>query len=126
MRKLQLILLLTLFALFSCKDPEWKEEYSWDVSSIPGTKQTQLPLKWEKGTYGGTWRDTYAEDPKSFNPFSNLDGTYTTVTNLILDYLFDYDPDTKEWSGNIVESYQVVTDKVHDKLDLHCKLRDSI
>ena len=94
MRRLKLILLLTLFALLSCKDPEWKEEYSWDLNSIPGTKQMQLPLTWEKGNYGGIWRDTYAEDPKSFNPFSNLDGTYTLVTNLILDYLFDYDPDT--------------------------------
>ncbi|MBO7094430.1 MAG: ABC transporter substrate-binding protein [Spirochaetia bacterium] len=126
MRKLQLTLLLTLLLLSSCRDPEWKEEYSWDVSSIPGTKQTQLPLKWEKGTYGGTWRDTYAEDPKSFNPFSNLDGTYTTVTNLILDYLFDYDQDTKEWSGNIVESYNVTTDLEHDRMDLHCRLRDDI
>ena len=125
MRKI-LPALSLLLLLASCKDPEWKEEYSWDVNSIPGTKQIQLPITWEKGTYGGTWRDTYADDPKSFNPFSNLDGSYTIVTNLILDYLFDYNLDTKQWSGNIVESYQVITDKEHDKLDLHCRLRDDI
>ena len=126
MRKLPSALMLTLLLLISCKDPEWKEEYNWDVTSIPGTKQTQLPIVWEKGIYGGTWRDTYADDPKSFNPFSNLDGSYTTVTNLILDYLFDYDPYTKEWSGNIVESYKVTTDIENDRMDLYCKLHDNI
>ena len=126
MRKPLLVLLAISCLLFSCKDPEWKEEYSWDVDSIPGTLKTQLPLTWEKGTYGGTWHDTYADDPKSFNPFSNLDGSYTTVTNLILDYLFDYDPDTKEWSGNIVESYRVETDLEHDTIDLYCRLRSNI
>lgn len=121
-----MVLLVISCLLFSCKDPEWKEEYSWDVDSIPGTLKTKLPLTWEKGTYGGTWHDTYADDPKSFNPFSNLDGSYTTVTNLILDYLFDYDPDTKEWSGNIVESYRVETDLEHDTMDLYCRLRSNI
>lgn len=121
-----MVLLAISCLLFSCKDPEWKEEYSWDVDSIPGTLKTKLPLTWEKGTYGGTWHDTYADDPKSFNPFSNLDGSYTTVTNLILDYLFDYDPDTKEWSGNIVESYRVETDLEHDTMDLYCRLRSNI
>ena len=67
MRKLLSALLLSFILLSSCRDPEWKEEYSWDINSIPGTLQMQLPLKWEKGSYGGIWRDTYAEDPKSFN-----------------------------------------------------------
>ena len=126
MKKALTALLLLSLALISCKDPEWKEEYNWDVSSIPGTKQTSYPIEWEKGNYGGTWRDTYSDDPKSFNPFSNLDGSYTIVTNLILDYLFDYNLHTKEWSGNMVESYNVVTDKKNDTMELHCRLRDNI
>lgn len=119
-------LFLPLLLLTACHDPEWNREFDWNVDSIPGTETAVTPFRWETGRYGGVWRDTYAEDPKSFNPFSNLDGSYTLVTNLVLDYLFDYDLETKEWSGNLVESYQVITDSDADRMELRCHLRENI
>ena len=89
-----LLILLSLFSvLLSCSDPEG-EEITGDgsIKSIPGTISAVRPLKWDPGVYGGIWRDTYTEDPKSYNPFSNLDGTHLIVSGLMLDYLFDYDP----------------------------------
>lgn len=115
-----------LFLLLSCSDPQWKKEYDWDVNSIPDVKKAENISSYRTGTYGGTWRGTYAEDPKSFNPFSNLDGSHSVVTQFILDYLFDYDVETKEWSGNIVETFTVVTDKEKDRMELKCRLRDNI
>ena len=120
--------LLSSFLIFtSCSDPEG-EELSGDgnVKSIPGTISTQIPLKWDNGTYGGIWRDTYTEDPKSYNPFSNLDGTHLTVSGLMLDYLFDYDQVDRQWRGNIVENFKIVTDEEKNTMELYCTLRDNI
>lgn len=124
---LSIIILSSLLQLSSCSDPEG-EEIKGDkgIKSIPGTISTELPLKWDAGTYGGIWRDTYAEDPKSYNPFSNLDGTHLTVTGLMLDYLFDYDPYDREWKGNIVETFKVEADEENDSLELYCTLRNNI
>ena len=116
-----------LASFFSCSDPPpLSESEDSSVKSIPGTVRNILPLKWEIGKYGGIWRDTYKEDPKSYNPFSNLDGTHTLVTGLMLDYLFDYDPYTREWQGNIVEEYEVVFDEEADTMELRCTLRSNI
>ena len=122
-----IILILFIYYTLSCQDPDaLSEDSEYNVKSIPGTITVSLPLKWETGNYGGIWRDTYKEDPKSYNPFSNLDGTHRTVTGLMLDYLFDYDPYTREWSGNIVEKYEVVFDEVKDTMELRCTLRNNI
>ena len=96
------------------------------LEHIPDVKKAENTSVYSAGNYGGTWRGTYAEDPKSFNPFSNLDGSHSVVTQFILDYLFDYDVETKEWSGNIVETFTVVTDKEKDRMELKCRLRDNI
>ncbi len=120
--------LLSVFFIFiSCSDPEG-EGLSGDqgIKSIPGTITAVRPLKWDSGTHGGIWRDTYTEDPKSYNPFSNLDGTHLTVTGLILDYLFDYDPYEREWKGNIVEEFRVEADEENDTMELYCRLRNNI
>ncbi len=120
-------LLFLFFYIIACKDPDaLSEDQGHNVKSIPGTITLSLPLKWEIGTYGGIWRDTYREDPKSYNPFSNLDGTHLAVTGLMLDYLFDYDPYTREWQGNIVEKYEVVFDEIEDTMELRCTLRNNI
>ena len=122
-----IFILLSSYILISCSDPEGAEiKGDKGVKAIPGTLAADLPLKWETGKYGGTWRDTYTEDPKSYNPFSNLDGSYLTVTSLILDYLFDYDPYDKEWKGNIVEKFTVAADEEKDSMELICTLRNNI
>lgn len=121
-----ILLATALFFLFSCSDPKWNSEYDWDVNSIPDVKKAENTSVYSAGSYGGTWRGTYAEDPKSFNPFSNLDGSHTVVTELILDYLFDYNTETKEWSGNIVRDFTVITDTENDRMELKCRLRDDI
>ena len=121
------LLLSAVFLFTACSDPEGMEmSEDQNVKSIPGTIATSIPLKWENGTYGGTWRDTYTEDPKSYNPFSNLDGTHLTVTGLMLDYLFDYDPVDREWKGNIIESFKVETDEIKNTMELICTLRNNI
>ncbi len=63
---------------------------------------------------------------KAIIPFSNLDGTHLTVTGLILDYLFDYDPIDREWKGNIIESFRIETDEVNNTMELFCTLRNNI
>ncbi|MCF7928780.1 MAG: ABC transporter substrate-binding protein, partial [Spirochaetales bacterium] len=93
---------------------------------MPGVVQTEDPEDWEIGTYGGTWRGTYTEDPKSYNPFSNQDGTHTLVNNLTLDYLFDYDTETQQWEGNLIEDFSIDVYPDQDKLDLNCKLRNGV
>ncbi|MDR1933258.1 MAG: ABC transporter substrate-binding protein [Spirochaetales bacterium] len=96
------------------------------ADNIPGTRRIEKPLKWEIGRPGGVWYDTYMEDPKSYNYFSNLDGSHLTVTSFMLDYLFDYDTDKREWSGRIIESFEVVADEKNDAMELRCRLRDNI
>ena len=123
-----LLILLSLFSvLLSCSDPEG-EEITGDgsIKSIPGTISAVRPLKWDPGVYGGIWRDTYTEDPKSYNPFSNLDGTHLIVSGLMLDYLFDYDPYDREWKGNIVENFRIEADEEKDTMELYCTLRNNI
>ncbi|MDR3200809.1 MAG: ABC transporter substrate-binding protein [Spirochaetales bacterium] len=94
------------------------------ADNIPGTRRVEKPLRWETGKPGGTWYDTYLEDPKSYNYFSNLDGSHLTVTSFMLDYLFDYDTDKREWSGRIIESFEVVADEARDTMELRCRLRN--
>ncbi len=64
------LLLSAVFLFTACSDPDgMKMSGDQSVKSIPGTIATSIPLKWENGTYGGVWRDTYTEDPKSYNSF---------------------------------------------------------
>ncbi|MDR3199902.1 MAG: ABC transporter substrate-binding protein [Spirochaetales bacterium] len=121
-----------LYILASCSDPPPLTP-GMDISgvvvtadNIPGTQHIEKPLKWEIGKPGGTWYDTYLDDPKSYNYFSNLDGSHLAVTNFILDYLFDYDTDKREWSGRVIESFEVVADEANDKMELRCLLRSNI
>ena len=97
-------------------------EYAFDVKEIPGTVRVKHPIKWDIGTIGGTWRDTYREDPKSYNAFSNLDGTHSIVTGMMFDYLFDYDPLKREWKGFLIKDYEVIFDEEADTMVLICEL----
>ena len=128
-RRILLPVLGVLF-LLSCAEPPEKmageSPLTISVKDIPGTRRLELPLRWEIGKPGGTWHDTYAEEPKSYNPFSNLDGTHLTVTGLMLDYLFDYDSDTREWTGFLVDSFEIRVDEKRDFMELVCRLRDGI
>ena len=126
--RITIIIAVSALLIFtSCSDPEGKElSGEGGIKSIPGTISTQIPLKWDNGSYGGIWRDTYTEDPKSYNPFSNLDGTHLTVSGLMLDYLFDYDPVDREWRGNIIEIFEVIADEEKDTMELLCTLRNNI
>ncbi len=120
-------LIIPALIISSCSDPEAiTGNPLHSVKTIPGTASSILPVRWEIGKYGGIWRDTYSEDPKSYNPFSNLDGTHSIVTGLILDYLFDYDPYSREWKGNIIEDYSVEFDETKDTMELLCTLRSNI
>ena len=121
-----------LAALLSCSEPEAKKDGAAvpkgpiSVKDIPGTVKMTKPVVWEVGKSGGTWQDTYAEEPKSYNPFSNLDGTHTVVSGLMLDYLFDYDPDKREWSGWLIDTFEVKVDPEKNTMDLVCKLKDDV
>lgn len=131
MKRLLIILIIVssvFFQLSSCSDPPplGAEDEVEGKKEILGTVRVSLPIKWQIGKYGGTWRGTYSEDPKSYNPFSNLDGTHTTVTGLMLDYLFDYDPYTREWSGNIIDDFEILFDEENDTMELFCTLRSNI
>jgi peptide/nickel transport system substrate-binding protein len=121
------------FLLFlSCSDPEAKtgrpgsSAGAFSVKNIPGTVKTPKPMVWEIGVPGGTWHDTYIEEPKSYNPFSNLDGTHQVVTGLMLDYLFDYDSETREWKGQLIDSFEIVVDETRNSMELLCRLRDNV
>jgi peptide/nickel transport system substrate-binding protein len=130
MRRLFFAVLCALF-FADCSDPPPLEvgegaSFAASAENIPGTRRVELPLKWEIGRPGGTWYDTYMVDPKSYNPFSNLDGSHRSVTGFMLDYLFDYDTDTREWSGHLVESFEVVADEGADTMELRCRLREDV
>jgi peptide/nickel transport system substrate-binding protein len=125
--------LMAALVLAACSDPPplvledlAGEGVIVNAENIPGTRRIEKPLRWETGRPGGTWYDTYPDDPKSYNPFSNLDGSHLTVTGFMLDYLFDYDTDKREWSGRIIESFEVVADEKNDAMELRCRLRDNI
>jgi len=121
-----LVTALAVFLLFSCAEPKEEKQLTISVKEIPGTVRVQHPIKWEIGKPGGTWRDTYLEDPKSYNPFSNLDGTHLTVTRMILDYLFDYDPLARTWKGHLVKKFEVVFDEAKNSMELVCELRGDV
>ena len=124
------ILACSAFFTASCTEPpelaEGEGPAIISVKDIPGTRRTGKPIVWEIGKTGGTWHDTYIEEPKSYNPFSNLDGTHQTVTGLMLDYLFDYDSEKREWSGFLVDSFEIVVDEENDRMELLCRLKDDI
>ncbi len=131
-RKIPYYLLVWGLVIFSCSEPETLKGTGSatiepvSVKDIPGTVRIKKPLVWKVGKPGGTWYDTYKEDPKSYNPFSNLDGTHTIVTNFLLDYLFDYDTDTRTWKGFLIDTFEVKVNKEHDKMELICTLRKDV
>ncbi len=117
---------------FACSEPEALKEGKGvprgpaSVKDIPGTMRMSKPIVWEIGKPGGTWQDTYSEDPKSYNPFSNLDGSHIAVSGLMLDYLFDYDPDKREWSGWLIDTFEVKENAAEDRMELVCRLKDGV
>jgi peptide/nickel transport system substrate-binding protein len=138
-RCLSFVLPAMLILLAACSDPPDKIPAkgasgtgqapvgnALSVREIPGTVQVKRPIVWDIGSYGGVWNDTYNSEPTSFNPFSNLDGTFLTVIDSTIDYFFDYDPDTREWKGNLIDTYSITTDKALDRLELTCKLRPEV
>lgn len=104
---------------------------------LPGTKVIKYPIKWEPGVYGGTFNDTLIGDPKTFNDAASFDNTSTTLIGMMFDYLFETDPNTKDFKGQLVESYEVKLDeqagdvdpdlqKPAGKMDIVCKLRKDV
>ncbi|MCL1818693.1 MAG: ABC transporter substrate-binding protein [Spirochaetaceae bacterium] len=132
MKGFLLFVCCAFFVFVSCEDPPplvrgaGSEISAGAAGEIPGTRRLEKPIVWEIGKPGGTWYDTYPDDPKSYNYFSNMDGSHLTVTGFMLDYLFDYDTDKREWSGRIIESFEIAADEKNDAMELRCRLRDPL
>ncbi|MDA3851919.1 MAG: hypothetical protein PF447_11700, partial [Spirochaetaceae bacterium] len=121
-----IFILWVLVALFSCDELEDYVEQDYNIKEIEGTQRLELPVQWEKGTEGGTWNSSFSREPTSYNPFATLDDSNHVVTDNILDYLFDYDPITGEWSGRLIESWEVKVLEETGEMEMICKLRDNI
>ena len=113
-------------AILSCGQLEEGGETSISIKDFPGTVKLELPIKWDIAKMGGTWRGTYSTEIRSFNPFASLEGTAYEVLYTIFDSLFDYNPDTKEWTGYLVKDFEVKIDIEKDSMELVCELRDNI
>jgi len=113
-------------AILSCGQLEEGGETSISIKDFPGTVKLELPIKWDIAKMGGTWRGTYSTEIRSFNPFASLEGTAYEVLYTIFDGLFDYNPDTKEWTGYLVKDFEVKIDIEKDSMELVCELRDNI
>jgi len=112
------------FGLVSCAEPpETLEGVSTSIKDIAGTVKLQKPVVWQQGKPGGTWYDTFGDDIRSFNPFSSLDGSYTTITAYTGEPYFDYDMDSREWKGVLFESFKVASDELADTMTLTAVLR---
>ncbi|MBB6099577.1 peptide/nickel transport system substrate-binding protein [Deinobacterium chartae] len=56
---------------------------------------------------GGTYRNSFLGDPKTFNPFVTKDNTSTTVIGAFLSGLMQYDPYTQEVIPDLAASYKI-------------------
>jgi peptide/nickel transport system substrate-binding protein len=126
MKKFNIIFLMITLSFICCGTLEMGSGDSYGVNDIPGTIKVKLPITWDIGKSGGTWRSTYNIELRSYNPFASLEGTAYEVLYSIFDGLFEYDLDTREWNGYQVKEFKVVTDKTNDKMELICELRDDI
>jgi peptide/nickel transport system substrate-binding protein len=114
------------FLILGCGNLEEGSGTSISIKDFPGTVKIKFPIKWDIGKVGGTWRDTFSTELRSYNPFASLEGTAYGVLNVILDPLFDYDPDTREWKGFQLKSYEVKENSDGHPMELVCELRDDI
>ncbi|MDC7123929.1 MAG: ABC transporter substrate-binding protein [Spirochaetales bacterium] len=127
-----IIVLSVVLCTISCTKIEDFDEKSSDSTGVsqmenfPGTKKTSLPIKWDVSSTGGVWNTTFTQEPTSLNPFANLDDSHAVITGIILDYLFFYNFDKKEWEGNIVDSWQTKVINTTGEMELICKLKDEI
>jgi len=129
MPRVSLILACVAFPvlLAACGEPpENVPTTSNSVRDIPGTVKVALPIKWDIGKAGGTWYDTFADDIRGYNHTSNLDGSYTTVSNYMFEYYFDYDTETREWKGRLFRDFKVVTDEKTDTMTLTATLNPGV
>lgn len=80
----------------------------------------------EKGKVGGIWYDTILSDPKTFNQLiAERDGSSAAILDNVLDYLVDYDMETKTWTGRVAD-YEIETDTKNQKLIVHYTIKDNI
>ena len=121
-----MIKLFILQCFFYCTELEQADQDQISIKDIPGTVKLQLPVKWDIGKTGGTWRSTDSTELRSYNPFASLEGTAYEVIRTINDYMFDYDMETNEWTGVLVKKYEIKMDKEKDSLELICELKDDI
>ncbi|MCX8057998.1 MAG: ABC transporter substrate-binding protein [Spirochaetes bacterium] len=96
---------------------------SLDMSmyQLQGTKVIQYPITWQIGTYGGQFRESILGDPKTFNMAASADATSSFIIGLMFDSLFEIDPNTKDFVGNLAESYQIILDEKYGQTDPQLK-----
>ncbi|AEF82995.1 transporter [Leadbettera azotonutricia ZAS-9] len=121
-------------ALFSCsKSDEISIE---EAEAMAGggvdemvAKTTAKPYKGQdfvSGKLGGTWNSVMIQDPKSFNLLiAETDSQTAGVTDMMLDYLVDYDRVKREWIPHGA-SFEIIADEAADKLDVIYTLRDDL
>lgn len=128
------ILLFSLFLLFSCKKTQEMTlaeiaELTKAGDSALVEKTVQKPWKAEKqipGKLGGTWNDAIFSDPKTFNQLiGERDGESSAVIGETLDYLVDYDAYLRKWKPRLAY-FEVETDEKKGTLTVHYTLRDEI
>ena len=133
------LLMLSFLLFFAGKEGQPASGGAIDMSmyQLPGTKVIQYPITYSIGTYGGQLRDTLLGDPKTFNMAATADATSSFLIGLMFESLFEIDPNTKDFTGALVESWEYKIDEKYGqidkqlnkpagKLEITCKLRRDV